>query len=67
MKKDLCLNCGNIYDSKLDGAKCDCDNPNVVHLVSCTGCGKELGLIIDDDYCGVEKIYCNDCIMNMGR
>jgi hypothetical protein len=61
--KDLCLNCGKQYPSKLWGAECDCENPNVVHLLECqgTGCKNIIGYTLDDDYCGPE-LYCSDCI-----
>ena len=62
--KDFCLNCGKEHECCLWGAECDCDEPNVVHQLTCDTCNRILGLIIDDDYCGPEKIYCPDCMAN---
>lgn len=60
--KDICLNCGKEHDPELWGAECDCESPNVVHQEMCNGCGKIIGIIITDDYCGAEKLYCPDCV-----
>jgi hypothetical protein len=60
--KDLCLGCGAEHDPMLWGAECSCAAPNVVHQQSCGGCGRVVGQITDDDYCGPEKLYCPDCI-----
>jgi hypothetical protein len=54
--KDICLNCGKKHKKELWGAKCNCDNPNVVHQIKCHGCDNVLGFVCDDDYCGAEKI-----------
>lgn len=62
MKKDICLNCGKEHDSKLFGAKCDCDKPNVVHQIKCDGCDNIIGVIGEDDYCGDDKLYCHECL-----
>ena len=65
-RKDLCLNCGREFvgkECKLWGAICDCSSPDVVHLWKCKGCSNVLGFIIDDDYCGPEKLYCHDCVL----
>ena len=59
---DKCLTCGKEYESKLWGAACDCDNPNVVHLGKCDSCGAKIGYMSDDDYVGIGKLYCPDCI-----
>lgn len=60
--KDLCLNCGKEHNSKTWGAKCDCSKPNVVHQKKCHGCKNILGVILDDDYVGIEKLYCHSCL-----
>ncbi len=60
--KDICLNCGKEHESKLWGAKCDCDKPNVVHQMKCDGCGNIMGGVGDDDYCGMAKLYCHECL-----
>ncbi|MDO8609517.1 MAG: hypothetical protein Q7R95_03130 [bacterium] len=60
--KDLCLNCGKEHESKIFGAKCDCDKPNVVHQEFCHGCSKIIGFVCDDDYCGASKLYCPECV-----
>jgi len=60
--KDICLNCGKEHKSGLWGSKCDCDNPNVVHQIKCGGCDNIIGFVCDDDYCGVDKIYCHECL-----
>ena len=60
--KDICLNCGLELKSEVWGAKCNCDAPNVVHQEKCDGCGRIIGVIIDDDYCGLTTLYCPDCI-----
>ena len=60
--KDLCLNCGTEHKNALWGAKCDCGAPNTVHQYKCDGCGQIVGIIIDDDFCGLEKVYCSNCI-----
>ena len=62
---DFCLNCRKTHDSKLWGADCDCDKPNVVHTIKCDGCENILGQITDDDYCEPEKIYCHICMEHM--
>lgn len=59
---DLCMNCGAVLPSKLWGAECICQNSDTVHLVNCSYCGKSLGIIVDDDYCGPDKIACTSCI-----
>ena len=64
--KDLCLNCGAELESALFGAKCSCTAPNVVHQNRCSGCGRIVGQITDDDYCEPMKLYCPDC-MDKGR
>jgi len=56
------MNCGKEFESKTWGAKCDCENPNVVHLMKCKGCEEIIGQITYDDYNGPEKIYCPNCI-----
>lgn len=63
---DICLGCGKKHLSKTWGAECGCEAPNVVHERKCTGCSSVLGFIIDDDYCGPEKLYCSTC-MAVGR
>lgn len=50
------------YESKLWGAHCSCSSPNVVHQNECQGCGRIIGQITDDDFCGPEKLYCPDCV-----
>ena len=62
--EDICLNCGKEYESALWGAKCDCDKPNVVHRQKCSsnGCENIIGFIVDDDYVGLEKLYCSECL-----
>ena len=60
--KDICLNCGAEIESALWGGKCGCNNSNVVHQYKCYGCNKLIGMVIDDDYCGPEKLYCPDCV-----
>jgi len=60
--KDLCLNCGTEHESELYGAKCNCGAVNVVHQQACDDCGRMIGQITDDDYCGPVKLYCPDCM-----
>ncbi len=60
--KDICLNCGKEHNEKLWGVDCSCDNSNVVHREKCMGCDNIIGYINDDDYVGLQKIYCSDCI-----
>ena len=60
--KDICLNCGNELEKELWGGDCNCNLPNVVHQQPCTGCGRIIGQITDDDYCAPEKLYCPDCL-----
>jgi len=60
---DLCMNCGAEHASCTWGARCSCDAPNVVHQVPCDGCGAVLGVIIDDDCCSPDKMYCAECMM----
>ena len=60
--KDICLNCGAEIESALWGGKCGCNNSNVVHQYKCNGSNKLIGMVIDDDYCGPEKLYCPDCM-----
>lgn len=60
--KDVCLNCGKEHEEKLWGAKCNCEKPNVVHQQKCDGCGRIIGIIMDDDYVGTSKLYCPDCV-----
>lgn len=59
---DICLNCGKEHGNELWGALCNCNKPNVVHQKQCDGCKKIIGYIIDDDYCGPEKLYCPQCV-----
>ena len=61
-RKDFCLNCGAEHKSELWGAFCLCFAPNVVHQQACNGCGRVIGQITDDDFCGPEKLYCPDCM-----
>lgn len=60
--KDICLNCKIEYDNIAWGAECNCENPNVVHRIYCDGCTNILGYINSDDYIGLKKIYCNECL-----
>lgn len=62
LQSDKCLNCGKLYEPELWGAKCDCNAPNVVHQGACDHCGRVVGFIIDDDYCGPAKLYCTACV-----
>lgn len=64
--KDLCLNCGALIKRHLWGGSCSCKNPNVVHQSSCDGCGRLIGVMVDDDYCCPTKLFCPDC-MNKAR
>lgn len=59
---DICLNCGKEYEPVVWCEKCDCNNPNVVHRQKCDGCDSIIGFVIDDDYCGIDKLYCSTCI-----
>ena len=59
---DLCLSCGKEHERKLWGSNCDCGSPDVVHIGKCGYCGNPIGYLIDDDYCGPEKLVCSDCI-----
>ena len=59
---DLCMNCGKKLESELWGAECNCNEPDVVHLRSCDRCRNLVGIIVDDDYCVAEKIYCSECV-----
>lgn len=59
---DICLNCGKESKSELWGFKCECDSPNVVHQMQCNGCENIIGFIVDDDFCGISKMYCNECM-----
>jgi hypothetical protein len=61
-QKDLCLTCGKLHETALWGAKCNCEAPNVVHLQECSLCARPVGYIIDDDYCGPEKLVCSNCV-----
>jgi len=61
--RDICLHCGSEYKRKLWGAECTaCSSPNVVHQLKCINCDNIIGLIIDDDYCDITKLYCSDCM-----
>jgi len=60
--KDICLGCGNEYKKVIWGADCMCGKSNVVHQQACNGCGKIIGFMIDDDYCGLKKLYCPECM-----
>ena len=60
--KDICLNCGKEYKKETWGAECDCDDPNVVHQFKCHGCNNIMGVMIGDDYVGMKKLYCPDCV-----
>jgi len=61
--RDICLNCGSEFESKLFGADCTaCLSPNVVHQMKCMNCDNVIGFLIDDDYCVPEKLYCSDCM-----
>lgn len=60
--KDICLNCGAEHERVFWGAECACGNENVVHQLKCNGCGRVVGVITDDDYCGPDKLYCPDCV-----
>lgn len=62
MKKDICISCGSEMKREIWGAACSCENENVVHQQPCSGCGRIIGQITDDDFCGPEKLYCPDCI-----
>ena len=63
--KDICLSCGTEYPEALWGAECSCTNPNVVHQDKCMGCGRMIGIIIDDDYCFAKKLYCPECVARL--
>lgn len=58
---DLCITCGKQIPYKFGGAKCE-DGHITTHQYPCMGCGVVLGLVVDDDYCGPELIYCNNCM-----
>jgi len=63
--KDLCLNCGKEREPELWGAKCNCDDyPKVVHQMKCMGdgCNNIIGYMGEDDYCGIEELYCHECL-----
>lgn len=64
--QDVCVNCGKEHERKLWGARCSCAFPKVVHQIQCQGCGDILGVILDDDYVGVDTIYCPACLKNGG-
>ena len=59
---DLCISCGKEHPPKTWGADCGCGNSNTVHQVKCNGCNRVIGVIIDDDFCGVDKLYCPNCM-----
>jgi len=58
---DLCLNCGKEVPSRLWGGRCE-EGHICVHQDKCTKCGRLCGYVIDDDYCGPEKLICPDCM-----
>lgn len=60
--KDICLNCGAELEYASFGAMCSCSAPSVVHQQPCDGCGRMIGQLTDDDYCGPEKLYCPGCL-----
>ena len=60
--KDICLNCGTELERKGWGAACNCGAPVVVHQKKCREGGRVIGVIIDDDYCVAEILYCPDCM-----
>lgn len=57
--KDLCLKCGVELKSALWGAEC---HGHAVHQRPCDHCGRLIGYIGDDDYCGIEILVCPDCM-----
>ena len=59
-EKDLCLECGNIVKPALWGGKCH--QKKVVHQQSCNTCGRFIGYMMDDDYCGLTIVICPDCM-----
>jgi hypothetical protein len=61
-KIDVCMTCGQEHKSKIFGAECNCSKPNVVHQMKCDGCENIIGGVVDDDYVGMEKLYCHECL-----
>lgn len=64
-EQDVCMVCGARVQSATWGGRCFCINPKVVHVGHC-GCGKPVGYIIDDDYCGPEVLVCSACLEKVG-
>ena len=59
MEQNLNKNYGELY--------VNVKNPNVVHQVTCDGYGKIIGVIVDDDYHGLDKLYCPICMNKAKR
>lgn len=59
---DICLTCGEEMESKLWGAKCKKGHTKSVHQLKCDDCSNLIGVIVDDDYCGPEKLICPACL-----
>jgi len=61
---DQCMSCGTRIESKLWGATCPFCNKTCIHVYVCDTCDKEIGLLMDDDYCGPTRVVCNSCLIN---
>ena len=57
--KQFCLNCGSSSHPKLWNGECYCDNPNIVYMDICDGCGQFMAIRIDDG--SLSALYCPIC------
>ena len=58
---DLCTTCGKEVEAKVFGGNCELGHV-VCHQEPCDRCGRLIGFVIDDDYCGTEFLICPDCL-----
>ena len=58
---DICLTCGKEVQTQQWGGICE-EGHVVVHQVHCFGCDRPIGLMVDNDHCGLDHLYCPDCV-----
>lgn len=56
----ICPKCGTIAEDEDAFQKCECGE-DMVHICSCSGCRKTMLYLIDDDYCGLDYLFCPEC------
>lgn len=59
--KYICIDCGKIINHTFNSGRCEYGH-NVVEQEPCYRCGRLIGSVSVDPYCGNEMLICPDCL-----